>query len=95
MSINRILLMLWLGFILAACSSNQVKIPEKVYITVEKYIPIPEEYTKDCPIAQPKELTVAEAVRVAKARKVSLEQCNVDKEAIRKINGELKEKGEH
>lgn len=90
MSINRFLLMLWLGFILAACSSNQVKVPEKVYITVEKYIPIPEEYTKDCPIALPTELTVSEAVRVAKARKESLEHCNIDKESIRKINGQVK-----
>lgn len=90
MSINRFLLMLWLGFILAACSSNQVKVPEKVYINVEKYIQIPEEYTRDCPIEQPKELTVSEAVRVAKERKQSLQDCNVDKAAIRKINGQVK-----
>lgn len=90
MSVNRFLLMLAAGLCLAACQSNQVKVPEKVYITIEKYIPIPEEYTKDCPIALPTELTVSEAVRVAKARKESLEHCNIDKAAIRKINGQVK-----
>lgn len=89
MSFHRLIL-IPLGLALAACSGNQVKVPEKVYITIEKYIPIPEEHTRDCPIEMPKELTVGESVRVANKRKESLQACNIDKAAIRKINGQVK-----
>lgn len=87
MSVNQRLLMLALGLALSACGTNKglVKPPEKVYITVEKPVSVPEALTQPCHIEEPKELTVAEAVRVAKARKTSLEKCNQDKAAIRKL----------
>lgn len=46
------------------------------------------QYLKACPIAEPKQFTTKEAVRVANERKQALEQCNKDKEKIRKIVGE-------
>ena len=64
----------------------KVETPEKVYITVEKVPTLTAEQKKlleDCPIEEPKALTVEEAVRVAKERKTSLANCNVDKKGIR------------
>lgn len=64
----------------------KVKTPDKVYITVEKLPTLPAEQKKlleDCYIEEPKAMTVEEAVRVAKERKTSLANCNVDKKGIR------------
>lgn len=57
--------------------------PQVVTQTVTKYVPVPAKYTEPCPIEQPKLRIVAEAVRVAKARKSALEQCNRQLEQIR------------
>jgi len=62
-----------------------VEPPKVVYVTVTKYVPVPEELTKDCPIAEPETLKVLEAVDVANMRKTSLENCNADKKAIRNL----------
>lgn len=88
MQINHVLLSLALGICLCgfgSCSQN-VKQPEKVYITVEKLPELTEEDRKalaDCPITEPTTLTTEEAVRVAKARRAALVDCNVDKKTIR------------
>lgn len=87
MQINHILLSLALGLSLVACKTTPpIKVPEKVYITVEKIPELTAEQKKlleDCPIEEPKALTVEESVRVNKARKTSLANCNVDKKGIR------------
>lgn len=91
MPINHRLLILAAGLLLAGCGTggSLVKVPEKVYITVEKYVTPPAELLKDCHIEEPTELTVMEAVRVAKARKTALQKCNEDKAKLRQL-GEKK-----
>lgn len=83
---NRILLTL-LVVALSGCNTvAKVKVPEKVYVTVEK---LPEltaaqkELLKDCPIEDPTKITVEESVRVNKARRTALVNCNLDKKGIR------------
>lgn len=92
MSITKYLLILAAVFTLSACQTGKglVKMPEKVYVPVEKYVPIPEELTRDCEIEMPQERTVFEAVRVASERRNALLKCNKDKAAIRKISGQTK-----
>ena len=87
MSLNKGLLTLALGMALSACSTTKglVKPPEKVYVEVEKIVAVPAKLTEPCAIEEPTELTVAEAVRVAKARKTSLQKCNEDKAKIRSL----------
>jgi hypothetical protein len=62
-----------------------VPVPQVVRVQVPVYVPIPAELTQDCPIAEPTSLKVEEAVRVANARKVALENCNADKAALRAL----------
>lgn len=68
---------------LTACTP-QVRY-KTVPVKVTQYVAIPDDWTRPCPIAEPQNDTVAEAVSVAHARKVSLLQCNADKAAIRKL----------
>lgn len=88
MQSNYIVLSILLCLSLCGFGSCQpkVKTPDKVYITVEKLPTLTAEDKKlleDCPIEEPSILTVEETVRVAKARKASLANCNIDKKAIR------------
>lgn len=73
---------------LTACQSNKplvVKQPGKIIeVPVKVYVPIPDNLTAPCPIAEGK---VAEVLEVARKRRASLEACNADKSAIRKIQG--------
>ncbi|UPG86842.1 hypothetical protein L2Y94_05670 [Luteibacter aegosomatis] len=62
-----------------------VPMPKVVRVEVPVYVAIPAALTQDCPIAEPTSLKVEEAVRVANARKVALQNCNADKAAIRAI----------
>lgn len=72
---------------LAGCMSQPVKQPEKVYITVTKYIDIPEELLVPCPVGEAQEQTAAEAKRLALLRKLIIVECDhADKEKIRKLN---------
>lgn len=59
--------------------------PKIVKVTVTKYVPVPEEFTKECPIALPQNKTVREAVRIARSRRASLEQCNWQLDKIRNL----------
>lgn len=74
---------------LTACQSNKplvVKQPGKIIeVPVKVYVPIPDNLTAPCPIADGK---VAEVLEVARKRRASLEACNADKDAIRKIQGQ-------
>jgi len=69
----------------AGCASNppQPQLPRVVTVEVDKYVPLKPELLRDCPIAEPQNMSVDEAVRVARARKAALEDCNDDKRAIR------------
>jgi hypothetical protein len=60
-------------------------VPQIVQVPVTKYVPVPAELTAACPKAKPEKRTVAEAVRVAKARGDALDQCNAQLDAIRKL----------
>lgn len=69
---------------LAGCGEKVTKpvVPKVVETTVTKYVPLDPELTEDCPIAMPDNRTVSEAVRIARARRASLEDCT---DRMRKI----------
>lgn len=77
--------------LLAMCGcAEQVKpiipvTPQVVTTTVTKYVQVPAELTQPCTIEQPQSRTVAEAVRVARARKDALITCNKQLDAIRSL----------
>lgn len=66
--------------------------PHVVTQTVTQYVSVPTELTQPCPIEQPKARTVAEAVRVARARKDSLIVCNQQLDKIRLIGSQAGQK---
>lgn len=70
---------------LAGCQTAPVQpqLPKTVYVEVDKFVPLDASLLQDCPIEHPQSRLVSEAVRVANARKLSLERCNADKAAIR------------
>lgn len=71
--------------LLAGCQTAPVQpqLPKTVYVEVDKLVPLDASLLQDCPIEQPKSRLVSEAVRVANARKLSLERCNENLKAIR------------
>ncbi|NII73248.1 hypothetical protein FHW84_001817 [Dyella sp. SG562] len=80
------LLILAVLLVLPACATKPTVVTPKVVTqTVTKYVAVPAELTAACPIEQPKLRTVAEAVRVAAARRESLEQCNRQLDQIRSL----------
>lgn len=70
---------------LAGCQSAPVQpqLPKTVYVEVDRFVPLDPSLLQDCPIAEPQSRLVSEAVHVANARKLALQQCNADKAAIR------------
>jgi hypothetical protein len=54
-------------------------------VPVVRYVPVPDKLTAPCPITEPNDRTVGEAVRVARARRAALEQCNSQLDGIRSI----------
>lgn len=68
---------------LTGCGPVKPNIPETVYVTVEKIVPVPESLTRPCDEVARRDSTVGEAVRLANARLASLQQCNADKAEIR------------
>lgn len=75
---------------LAGCKSTPepVVVPEVVKVIVREYVPVPEELTRPCPVAELADRTVESVVEVANARRVSLEQCNEQLRRIRELAGE-------
>lgn len=73
--------------VLAGCGQAPVKpaMTQVVTQTVTQYVPVPEALTTPCPVAERQSSTVAEAVRIAKARRDALERCNGQLEAIRSL----------
>lgn len=63
--------------LLAGCSPvKPVAPPRVVHVAVPTPVPVDKRLTQHCAVAQPRDRTVAEAVRVARERGASLEQCN-------------------
>ncbi|PXV60900.1 hypothetical protein SAMN04487785_1136 [Dyella jiangningensis] len=88
--ILRTLILLAVCFVLLAlfgCApvKQEPVTPHVVTQTVTKYVSVPDDLTTPCPIDQPKARTVAEAVRVARARKDALITCNKQLDAIRSL----------
>lgn len=76
--------------LLAGCATpmeRRVLVPETVTVTVDRYVPIPDRLTAPCPIAEPKALTVGEAVAIARERRRALEVCNAQLRAIHAVQG--------
>ena len=73
----------------AGCATRKplvVKQPGKIIeVPVKVYVPIPDNLTAPCPIAEGK---VGEVLEVARKRRASLEACNAQLKAIRKIQGQ-------
>lgn len=69
---------------LTGCAQQPIKAPEVVRVAVPVPVRVAPELTQPCPIAKPASNTVAEAVRVARARRAALEACNAQLDAIRK-----------
>lgn len=72
---------------LAGCKSAPPKVEVVEVPGPTRYVAIPDELTRPCPIEQKANNSPIEAVRVAKARKDALEACNRDKARIRAIEG--------
>lgn len=77
--------LLMVALVTTGCQQTKptVPVPQVVTVTVTKYVPVPKEFTEHCPIAEPTNRTVKEAVRVAKSRRTSLENCNSQLDKIR------------
>lgn len=60
-------------------------VPETVYVTVERIVPVPRELTADCDRVLKRENTVAEAVRLANSRLASLDECSGRMRRIREL----------
>lgn len=58
--------------------------PKVEYVEVEKKPKVDKELLEPCPIEKPANLSIDEAVRVANARKLALQNCNEDKAALSK-----------
>lgn len=73
---TRLLIAACAGLALAGCAEKKgVTIPQVVHVQDTRYV-VPAELLVHCPVAMPTKPDVAEAVRVANARRVSLETCN-------------------
>ena len=73
---------LTLALLLTACAG---RVPKERLVEVPVVVAVPVELVQACAIEEPADLTVGELLRVAHARRISLEKCNIDKEAIRNL----------
>lgn len=72
---------------LAGCQTRPPKVEVVEVPGPTRYVLIPDELTRPCPIEEPASRAPLEAVRVAKARKDALQACNRKLDAIRTIEG--------
>lgn len=61
--------------ILAGCQSAPVIVHEPVTVEHYVFVPIDKALTAPCPVAMPRDNSVAEVLRVARERRASLEGC--------------------
>lgn len=87
----RALALILAAILLSGCSTTSrifQRVPTEPvvqYVEVEKYIPLPAEHLKPCPVTRGKDRSVKEYVRVANTNTPALIQCNKQIEAIRKL----------
>lgn len=67
---------------LSACAG---RVPKERLVEIPVIVEVPVNLTEPCEIAEPENRTVGELLRVANARKISLEKCNIDKDTIRNL----------
>lgn len=85
----RLLIVLLVGAVGAGCQRMcRTVVPDVVEVGVPEYVPVPHELTEPVPLAKPATYTCGEAVRVARERRASVEQCNRQLEAIRDLGDE-------
>lgn len=72
---------------MVGCRSTpeRVVVPEIVHVPVREYVPVPEQLSRDCPIARAASRTVEAVVSAYNANITSLEACNADKAGIRQL----------
>ena len=84
----RQLFVLLIVLAIAGCATRKplvVKQPGKVIeVPVKVYVPIPDNLTAPCPIAEGK---VGEVLEVARKRRASLEACNAQLKSIKGVQG--------
>lgn len=71
--------------LLTACGTTPIKPPRVVEVIVTKIVPVPAELTEPCKQHTPQAKTVAEAVRIANARKLALDECSARMAQIRSL----------
>lgn len=72
---------------LAACATRPPKVEVVEVPGPTRYVAVAPALTAECPIEAPTTNTPMEAVRVANARKQSLQECNRRMRAIRALQG--------
>lgn len=72
--------------LLTGCASSPV-VRKPVVVERYIYVRVSPALTAPCPVAMPRNATVAEALRVARARRASLEACNARLREIAEIEG--------
>lgn len=75
--------------LLAGCATRPPRVEMVEVPGPTRYVEVPAELTRECPIEEPRDRSPMEAVRVAQARKQALEACNRDKARIRALQGTL------
>lgn len=69
--------------LLAGCATKPIQPPKVIEVVVEKIVPVPEKLTEPCQSVEAKGRTVGEAVRLANARRLALEECSARLAKIR------------
>ena len=79
-------LALILPLVLVGCPWNtKPEVPKVVTVTVEKIVHVPDELTTPCDEIAKREDSYGEAVRLANARKLSLQECSARMARIRAL----------
>ena len=75
--------------LLAACNKpDDIKPPEIVYVTVDRYVALPSALVAPCPATAKRDNSVGEAVRLANARLADVKTCDARMTEIRKLQPE-------
>ena len=78
-----------IALLLAGCASVPAPqpLPALVKVPVTRYVPLPEKLTAACPLKRAGIRTVEAVVAAYNANVTALEQCNVQLDAIRALQG--------
>ncbi|HEL5026743.1 TPA: hypothetical protein UOA81_001936 [Stenotrophomonas maltophilia] len=84
-SLALILLLPLCGFGTCSKKPEQPTLPEKVYVPVEKLVPVDSRLTKPCPARRAESRTVEAVVDAYNANLVTLQDCDARMGEIRKL----------